>query len=98
MKNNVLFENGKVSKKKPHPDSPYAGLVVTHSQSVTLSNNRVRAPSGDFAYTLTGGSTLAPPVPRGLSPRLRPRRLPRASRWQTARPQARRQTTWYGGR
>ena len=59
MKNNVLFENGKVSKKKPHPDSPYAGLVVTHSQSVTLSNNRVRAPSGDFAYTLTGGSTLA---------------------------------------
>ena len=59
MKNNVLFENGKVSKKKPQSRQPYAGLVVTHSQSVTLSNNRVRAPSGDFAYTLTGGSTLA---------------------------------------
>ena len=59
VKNNVLFENGKVSKKKPQSRQPYAGLVVTHSQSVTLSNNRVRAPSGDFAYTLTGGSTLA---------------------------------------
>ena len=60
MKNNVLFENGKVSKKKPQSRQPYAGLVVTHSQSVTLSNNRVRrAPSGDFAYTLTGGTTLA---------------------------------------
>ena len=56
---NILYDNGKVSRDPPASRQSYAGLTLNHARQVILRGNRVTAPfSTDWAYVFSDGSSL----------------------------------------
>ena len=54
---NVVWDNGKVSKKAPELRQPYAGLTLNHAKDVEVKNNFVKTESKhDYAYAMMSSS------------------------------------------
>ena len=60
VRDNVMWDNGVVSRDPPASRQKYGGLVITHSQRVALSNNTVTTSwDDDMAYQFGSDSSFA---------------------------------------
>ena len=54
---NVIWDNGKVSKTSPELRQPYVGLTLNHAKDVEVKNNFVKTESkNDYAYAMLSSS------------------------------------------
>ena len=57
VRDNFLYDNGKVSRDPPSSRQRYAGLEVTHSRQVVLAGNVVLVTNADDAAYASGGNS-----------------------------------------